>query len=120
MGAVMLDVMEISYRLDEYTNEAKGIAFDTCHKIYVLMDDEQVALQRSYGYGDEPDPGSLITSEQMTGDEMKKQVIEWYQNSCGLKFISAVSTNPKFGDDGWVHVVSQFDGDDWDEDEDDD
>jgi hypothetical protein len=50
---------------------------------------------------------------------MKKQVIEWYQNSCGLKFISAVSTNPKFGDDGWVHIVSQFDGEE-DEDDDDD
>jgi elongation factor P hydroxylase len=114
----MLDVMEISYRLDEYTNEAKGIAFDTCHKIYVLMDDEQVALQRSYGYGDEPDPDSLITSEQMTGDEMREQVMEWFNRSCGLRFISAVSTNPKFGDDGWVHIVSQFEADEEDEDED--
>jgi hypothetical protein len=111
--------MEISYRLDEYTNEAKGIAFDTCHKIYVLMDDEQVALQKSYGYGDENDPDSLVTSEQMTGDEMKKQVMDWYENSCGLRFISAVSTNPKFGDDGWVQIVSQFESDE-DEDDDDD
>jgi hypothetical protein len=118
MGGLMLDTLEIDYRLDEYTNEAKGIAWDTCHKIYVLMDDEQVALQRSYGYGDEPDPDSLITSEQMTGDEMRKQVMEWYRNSCGLKFISAVSTNPKFGNDGWVHIVSQFENDEDDEDED--
>jgi hypothetical protein len=115
----MLDVMEIDYRLDEYTNEAKGIAFDTCHKIYVLMDDEQVDLMREYGYGAE-DPDALITSAQMTGDEMRKKVIEWYTGSCGLRFISAVSSNPKFGDDGWLHIVSQFDGDDWDEDEDED
>ena len=119
MGSLlMLDVMEIDYRLDEYTNEAKGIAFDTCHKIYVLMDDEQVDLMRSYGYG-ETDPEALITSEQMTGDQMRAQVLEWYRDSCGLKFISAVSSNPKFGDDGWVHIVSQFEADDWDEDEDD-
>jgi hypothetical protein len=83
------------------------------------MDDEQVALQKSYGYGAGPDPDSLITSEQMTGDEMRKQVIDWYQQSCGLRFISAVSTNPNFGDDGWVHVISQFEDQEEDEDDDD-
>jgi hypothetical protein len=111
----MLDVLEMDYRIDEYTNEAKGIAFDTCHKIYVLMDDEQVALMRSYGYG-EDDPEALITSEQMTGDEMRRQVMYWYQHSCGLRFISAVSSNPKFGDDGWVHIISQ--GEDSEDDDD--
>jgi len=29
---------------------AKGIAFDTCHKIYVLMDDGQMAQMKEYGY----------------------------------------------------------------------
>ena len=107
---------------DRYTNEAKGIAWDTCHKIYILMDDEQVALQRSYGYGDDPDPDSLITSEQMTGDEMKKEVMEWFESSCSLRFISAVSSNPKFGDGGWIHIVGQFEGveDEEEDDEDDD
>jgi hypothetical protein len=102
----MLDVLEMDWKIDEYTNEAKGIAWDTCHKIYVLMDDEQVALQRSYGYGENGE--GLFTSDEMTGDEMRKQVMDWYQQSCGLRFISAVSTNPNFGDDGWVHVISQF------------
>ena len=113
----MLDVLEIDYRVDEYTNEAKGIAFDTCHKIYVLMDDEQVELMRKYGYG-EDDPNAFFTSEQMTGDEMRKQVVEWYNYSCGLRFISAVSSNPKFGEDGWVHIVSQFETDEDEDDED--
>jgi hypothetical protein len=117
MGAVMLDVLELGYRLDEYTNEAKGIAFDTCHKIYVLMDDEQVDLMREYGYGNENDPDALITSAQMTGDEMRKKVLEWYEGSCGLRFISAVSSDARFGDDGWLHIVSQFETDE-DEDED--
>jgi hypothetical protein len=117
MGVVMLDTMEIEDRLDEYTNEAKGIAFDTCHKIYVLMDDEQVELMRSYGYG-ESDPDALVTSQQMTGDEMRKQVLEWYSYSCGLKFISAVSSDTSFGDGGWVHIVSQFETDEDEDDED--
>ena len=43
----------------ERVSEAKAIAWDTCHKIYVLMDNEQVELMREYGY----DP--LITKEEM-------------------------------------------------------
>ena len=115
----MLDTEEIYWRVREYTDEAKGIAFDTCHKIYVLMDDEQVALQRSYGYGKD-DPNAFATSNQLDPAEMATVVTTWYKNSCGLKFISAVSTNPKFGDDGWVHIVSQSEGWDDEEDEDDD
>ena len=109
----MLDVLEMDWRIDEYTNEAKGIAFDTCHKIYVLMDDEQVALMREYGYE------KIITSDEMTGDEMRRKVMDWYHESCGLRFISAVSSNPKFGDDGWVHIISQFEDTDEDEDDED-
>jgi hypothetical protein len=115
MGAVMLDVLEMDWKIDEYTNEAKGIAWDTCHKIYVLMDDEQVALQKSYGYGAGPDPDSLITSEQMTGDEMRKQVMEWYQQSCGLRFIYAVSSNESFGVGGFQEIIGQFYEDDEDD-----
>ena len=57
-------------RLDEYTASAKAIAWDTCHKIYVLMDDEQVALMREYGY----DP--LITLDEMTPEEMSAKIME--------------------------------------------
>jgi hypothetical protein len=114
----MLDVLEMDYRIDEYTNEAKGIAFDTCHKIYVLMDDEQVELMRSYGYGAE-EPEGLITSEQMTGDEMRRQVMYWYQHSCGLRFIQAVYSDKSIGYEGFVDIISQSEGFD-DEDEDDD
>jgi hypothetical protein len=97
----MLDTMEISYRLDEYTDKAKGIAFDTCHKIYVLMDDEQVALMREYGYE------KLITSDEMNADELRQQVMDWYHESCGLRFINAVSSDKSFGDDGWVTIIGQ-------------
>ena len=114
----MLDVLEMDYRIDEYTNEAKGIAFDTCHKIYVLMDDKQVELMREYGHGAE-DPEGLITSEQMTGDEMRNQVMYWYQHSCGLRFIQAVYSDSSIGYEGFVDIISQSEGFD-DEEEDDD
>ena len=33
----------------ERINDCKGIAWDNCHKIYILMDCEQVDLMRGYG-----------------------------------------------------------------------
>jgi hypothetical protein len=118
MGAIMLDTVQAYYDVREYTNEAKAIAWDTCHKIYILMDDEQVALQRSYGYGDENDPDSLITSEQLDPAEMATVAMTWYKNSCGLKFISAVYSDSRIGHEGFVDVVAQFEGNEDDEDED--
>ena len=44
---------EMMNKFDEVEDSlsyAKAIAWDTCHKIYVLMDDEQVALMRQYEY----------------------------------------------------------------------
>jgi hypothetical protein len=117
MADVMMDYHEIKDRVDEYTTEAKGIAFDTCHKIYVLMDDEQVALMREYGYGDENDTDSLWTSSQMTPEEMTDKVVEWFLGSCGLRFINAVYSDNSIGSSGFVNVVAQFESDD-DEDED--
>jgi hypothetical protein len=105
--------------LDEYTATAKAIAYDTCHKIYVLMDDEQVALMREYGYGDANDPDCLITSDQMTPSEMSDRVALWFEGSCGLRFISAVSTNHLDPNEGFIHIVEQFEGQE-DEDEDED
>ena len=111
----MLDTLD-TYLIDEFTDEAKGIAFDTCHKIYVLMDQEQVDLMRSYGYGDENDPDSLLTSYQLTPREMSNKVVEWFLGSCGLRFISAVYSDER----GFVDIVSQFEGNGYDEDEDED
>ena len=83
------------------------------------MDDEQVELQRSYGYGDENDPDSLLTSKELTPQEMTEKVIEWFQYSCGLRFISAVSSDKNVGHDGFVNVIAQFEADEYDEDDED-
>lgn len=94
----MSTVLEES-ALDVYTATAKGIAWDNCHKIYVLMDDEQMALMRDYEYN------PLISSDEMTPSEMSAQVREWYEDSCGLRFIQAVDSN----DGGTFHtIVAQF------------
>ena len=83
-------------------NDCKGIAWDTCHKIYILMDSEQVDLMRGYGY----DP--LITADQMSADEMFGLVQEWYEDSCSLRFIDAVSTNHINPNAGFETLSSQF------------
>jgi hypothetical protein len=86
-------------------NNAKGITWDTCHKIYILMDDEQVELMRGYKY--EP----LITTDQMSADEMFEMVEDWYDNSCSLRFIQAVSTNHIYPNAGFESLISQFEDD---------
>jgi hypothetical protein len=109
---MLKDVVRDS-ELDEYTATAKAIAFDTCHKIYVLMDDEQVALMREYEYE------MLFTSDELTPSQMSDKVAEWFENSCSLRFISAVSTNHLDPNEGFIHIVEQFEGQE-DEDEDED
>ncbi len=78
----MLDWDLVEDRIDG----AKGIAFDTCHKIYVLMDDAQMMKMKEYEY----DP--LISKSEMSASEMLETVKHWYAESCGLKFVEAVST----------------------------
>lgn len=87
----------------EKVKDAKAIAFDTCHKIYILMDNEQVELMRGYGY----DP--LITAEQTTPDEMLATLQEWYEDSCGLRFIEAVKTNHENPNAGFETLIGQGD-----------
>jgi hypothetical protein len=86
----------------ERISKAEGIAWDTCHKIYLLMDNEQVELMRGYGY----DP--LITTDQMSTDEMFEVVEDWYESSCSLRFIEAVSTNHINPNAGFETLSPQF------------
>ena len=85
----------------ERVSEAKAIAWDTCHKIYVLMDNEQVELMREYQY----DP--LITKDEMTPEKMLATLEEWYEESCSLRFIQAVSTNHIDPNKGFGSLIEQ-------------
>jgi hypothetical protein len=81
--------------------DAKAIAFDTCHKIYVLMDDAQVALMREYDY----DP--LYTKDEMSAGEMYETIKHWYAESCPLKFVEAVSTVEGDPNEGFETLIGQ-------------
>lgn len=71
-------------KVAEYAERARGIAWDTCHKIYILMDDEQMRLMAEYGY----DP--LISADEMSPADMHRTINQWYEDSCELRFVSAV------------------------------
>lgn len=92
--------------VEERLDDAKAIAWDTCHKIYVLMDDAQVAQTRGYGYGDEE--GSFFTKAEKSPSEMLTIVKKWFDESCGLRFIDAVSTNLEDPNAGFETLIGQF------------
>ena len=102
----MPSVIDKLPEIDEWLKTAEGIAWDTCHKIYILMDRQEVNQMRGYGY----DP--LITSDEMTPEEMLGKVLGWYRESCGLRFISVTKTADT-GDTEFYDVVPQlYEGDD--------
>lgn len=83
-------------------HNARGIAWDGCHKIYVLMDDERVRLTEEYGYE------HIVSAAEASADEMLNQVIDWYESSCELRFVTAIFTH----DDpnrGFVGLIEQGD-----------
>jgi len=86
--------------------EAKAIAWDTCHKIYVLMDDEQVQKMVEYGYKDD-----MLTCDELNTEQMMNTLRDWYANSCALRFIDAVRTVKGDPNEGFTTLVGQ--GEDW-------
>jgi hypothetical protein len=76
--------------LREKVNSCKGIAWDNCHKIYILMTDEEVEKMRGYGYT------SLILASDLTPNLLYSVVLHWYKIACPLKFIEAVFEGEEF------------------------
>lgn len=93
-------------KVEEALETARGIAWDTCHKIYVLMDDEQMAQMVEYGYD------TLIYADTTTPSEMYDEVVRWYEDSCALRFVEAVTTNPTDPNLGFVTLIGQFEDED--------
>jgi len=85
--------------LHEYINGAHSIAWDTCHKIYILMDEKQTQDVEGYGYK------AIIKAEYSTPSIMYSTVLNWYKKSCGLEMVDACTTNGE--DTDWYTIVSQ-------------
>jgi hypothetical protein len=117
--------MNIYHKLPDYfdpvldaVEDALLIAFDGCHKIYLAMDEEQADWFRTNYNGTNCDDRTFTG----TPDEMLSTILEWWGESCALKFINAVTTDRENPNAGYKSLIGQGDWceDDEDEDEDED
>lgn len=105
MSATMERLFE---KVEHEIYEAQGIAWDGCHKIYLAMDDEQADwFADNYEY--------YHHYIAMDAREMLATVREWYESSCGLRFVNAVYTNEEDPNAGFVTLIGQFADDDYEE-----
>lgn len=95
--------------IKDFLRSAPAIAFDGCHKIYIALDDQQVRRFEDYGYNE--DISSMIYAHDASREDMLAKLVEWYDNSCSLRFIEAVRTVRGDPNDGFISVISQFEGD---------
>lgn len=92
---------EVWLDVEEALDTCHSIAWDTCHKIYILMDEEQTNLMRSYDY----DP--IILAEGKTVAELLYQIQEWFVDSCSLRFVEAVRTVEGDPNEGYDSIIPQ-------------
>lgn len=87
------------FEVEEYLQDARLIAWDTCHKIYLAMDEEQEEwFVENYA----PD------YFRGTPKQMLATLHEWWDASCGLRFIQSVTTNHADPNDGFDSLIPQF------------
>lgn len=103
--------------VEEYVQDAVLIAFDECHKIYLAMDEAEAHFFR------ENYQPAIVEAVHSSPEAMLATLREWWDESCSLRFVSAVWHDSADPNDGFVSLISQFaedeDDEDWDEDEDD-
>ena len=93
---------------DALYDSARLIAWDGCHKMYVAMDAEQADWFRA-NYPE------VVENDDV--DILVATLTEWWNASCGLRFISAVATNRANPNAGFTDLIAQ--GAEWDDDGDD-
>ncbi len=95
----MTKLDDLFIRVADEMRFAKLVAWDGCHKIYLAMDETEAEwFQSEYEYV------FRGTAEQMT-----EMVREWYEKSCGLRFVQAVHHTPHDPNEGYISIISQFD-----------
>ena len=94
------DLAEGWEAVEEYLNEAVLIAFDSCHKIYLAMDQEEAQFFRE-NY-------QPLVVENYSPSELLKTIHGWWDESCSLRFVNAVWHNEDDPNDGFVTLISQM------------
>lgn len=110
-------IEELFEDVKEAMDSAKLVAFDGCHKIYLAMDEGQVEWFKMNYNGVDCTDRNFVSSPE----EMLKMVRKWWDESCGLRFISAVETNEEDPNAGFTTLIPQGAGEEEvEEDEDED
>jgi len=89
-------------RVAEVIDDAVLVAWDGCHKIYLAMDETEAAFFRSdYPHVVEAGPETMTAA-----------AADWWDESCSLRFISAVHHDAEDPNRGFTDVVAQFESED--------
>jgi len=73
---------------------ARKVSFDGCHTIYLLMDETQVLLSDQHGFP------SL--------DPTLEHVKDWFNGSCPMTAVIALSTKPSTGSSRRRVLIGEF------------
>jgi hypothetical protein len=82
-----MNLYDYETELQELTETADSIAWDGCHKIYILQDSDQTDQMKNNGYY------YLWTRDQIDSYSMLNTIKQWYRESCHLRFINSVATD---------------------------
>lgn len=96
----MTDTMTRAWeRVSDFLPHARLIAWDGCHKIYLAMDDTEAA------FFTEREDYDTATGDP---DDLLATLTEWWDQSCSLRFINAVSHNAENPNAGFTDLIPQF------------
>ena len=88
-------------KVKDVLDKAVSITWEGCHKIYGCLDQASHEQQIEYGY-------EMVVIEDKA--EALNHLYEWWNSSCGLRFINAIEGKDTFHD-----VIPQFDYDEQEE-----
>ena len=83
-------------RVASYLENCAGITWDECHKIYILMDEEEVKRMEDFEY-------QVI--KLATKRERMRLIKNWYKESCPLKFVDVISNID--GEEKFTQAIEQ-------------
>ena len=87
-------------------DKAHAIAWDGCHKIYLAMDAEQADWFQAH-YSHVLRRVMLSPLREIENTNMMIAITKWWAESCGLRFVSAVTTNHADPNAGFNDLVPQ-------------
>lgn len=95
-------VDQLFQRVLDACDDAHLVAWDGCHKIYLAMDSQQAQWFRD-------DYPHVVHGSP---DELFDAVVGWYAESCPLRFVDAVRSEPGTDADQYDDLIPQFADDD--------